>query len=154
MSNPIICIVCQILLFVMCMSHVSNIFSVICILLRLIIKHWRGRLACVWGRMLWCLQATCPPAPPFLLNYITRLPWQPHKLLLPNCSPCLGPCKWQPPRLPFELALVTNWYQYPGCPPCMCVVPLYKRAGSPDPLLTFWLNVILVTSRSKTRNLT
>ena len=102
----------------------------------------------------WCLRATCPPAPPFLLNYITQLPWRPHKLLLPNCSPCLGPCKWQPPWPPFALALVTDWYQYPGCPPRMHMAPLYKRAGLPDPLLTFWLNMIPVTSRSKARNLT
>ena len=104
--------------------------------------------------MLWCLRATCPPAPPFLLNYIMQLPWRLHKFLLPNCSLCLSPCKWQPPWPPFASALVTDWYQYPGCPPHMHVAPLYKRAGSPDPLLTFWLNVIPVTSRSKARNLT
>ena len=90
----------------------------------------------------------------FSLNYITWSPWQPHKLLLPNYSPCLGPCKWQPPRLPFASALVTDWYQYSGCLPHMCMVPLYKRAGLPGPWLTFWLNVIPVTSRCKTRNLT
>ena len=103
--------------------------------------------------MSWCLRATCSLAPPFLLNYTTQSPWWLHKLLLPNCSPCLGPCKWQPPWLPFASALVTDWYQYLGCPPYMRMAPLYKRAGSPSPWLTFWLNMISVTSRSKTRNL-
>ena len=90
----------------------------------------------------------------YLPNYFTQLLWRPHKLLLPNHSPCLGPCKWQPPWLPFALALVTDWYQYSGCLSCMRMAPVYKRAGSPGPLLTFWLNVTLVTSRYKTRNLT
>ena len=53
--------------------------------------------------------------PTFLLNYITRLLWQPHKLLLSNYNPYLGSCKWQPLRLPFASALVTDWYQYSGC---------------------------------------
>ena len=92
--------------------------------------------------------------PTIFPNYIPRSPLQPHKLLLPNHNPCTGPCKWQPPRPPFASALVTDWYQYSGCSPCMRVAPLYKRADSPGPLLTFWLNVIPVTSRSKTRNLT
>ena len=69
----------------------------------------------LWTHVSWCLRATCPLAPPFLLNYITQLPWWPHKLLLPNCSPCLGPCKWQPPQSPFASALVTDSYQYSGC---------------------------------------
>ena len=51
----------------------------------------------------------------FLLNYITRLLWRPHKLLLSNYNPYLGSCKWQPPRSPFALALVTDWYQYSRC---------------------------------------
>ena len=93
----------------------------------------------------------------FLLNYNTRSPWQLHKLSQP-AKPItvhhLGPCKWQPPCLPFVLALVMHWYQYHGCPPCMCVVSLYKRASPPSPLLTFWLNVTPVTSRSRTRHLT
>ena len=54
--------------------------------------------------------------PTSFINYITRLLWWPHKLLLSNYSPCLGSCKWQPPRLPFALALVMDWYQYSGCP--------------------------------------
>ena len=41
-----------------------------------------------------------------------------------------------------------------GLVPVSRVAPLYKRAGLPDPLLNFWLNMILVTSRSKARNLT
>ena len=92
--------------------------------------------------------------PTIFPNYIPWLPWQLHKLLLPNHSPCTGPCKWQPPRLPFASALVTDRYQYSGCSPHMRVAPLHKRAGLPGPLLTFWLNMIPVTSRSKTRNLT
>ena len=40
------------------------------------------------------------------------------------------------------------------CPPGMHMVPLYKRASSPSPWLTFWLNVTQVTSRSRTRHLT
>ena len=85
----------------------------------------------------------------FSPNYITQLPWRPHKLLPPNHSPCLGPCKLQPPRPPFASALVTDWYQYSRCSPRMRVAPLYKRAGLPGPLLTFWLNMTPVTSRSK-----
>ena len=53
--------------------------------------------------------------PTFLLKYITRLLWQPHKLLLSNYNPYLGSCKWQPPWSPFASALVTDWYQYSGC---------------------------------------
>ena len=53
--------------------------------------------------------------PTFLLNYIMRLLWQPHKLLLSNYNPYLGSCKWQPPQSPFALALVMDWYQYSGC---------------------------------------
>ena len=55
--------------------------------------------------------------PTFLLNYITRLLWRPHKLLLSNYSLYLGSCKWQPPQSPFTSALVTDWYQYSGCRP-------------------------------------
>ena len=54
-------------------------------------------------------------SPTFLLNYIMRLLWQPHKLLLSNYSPYCGSCKWQPPQSPFASALVTDWYQYSGC---------------------------------------
>ena len=54
--------------------------------------------------------------PTIFINYITRLLWRPHKLLLSNYGPCLGSCKWQPPRSPFASALVTDWYQYSGCP--------------------------------------
>ena len=53
--------------------------------------------------------------PTFLLNYITQLLWQPHKLLLPNYNPYLGSCKWQPPQSPFASTLVTDWYQYSWC---------------------------------------
>ena len=52
---------------------------------------------------------------PHLLNYITRLLWQPHKLLLSNYSLYHGSCKWQPPQSPFTSALVMDWYQYSGC---------------------------------------
>ena len=53
--------------------------------------------------------------PTFLLNYITQLLWQPHKLLLSNYNLYLGSCKWQPPWSPFASALVMDWYQYSGC---------------------------------------
>ena len=53
--------------------------------------------------------------PTFLLNYITRLLWWLHKLLLSSYSPYRGSCKWQPPWSPFASALVTDWYQYSGC---------------------------------------
>ena len=53
--------------------------------------------------------------PHLFVNYITRLLWRPHKLLLSNYNPYLGSCKWQPPRSPFASALVTDWYQYSRC---------------------------------------
>ena len=80
-------------------------------------------------------------SPTIFLNYNTWLPWRPHKLLLSNCGPPPGPCKWPPPQSPFASALVTDWYQYSGCPSRMYMAPLYKRAGLPCPVLTFWLNV-------------
>ena len=93
----------------------------------------------------------------FHLNNNTRSSWWPHKLSQPakQITVChCGPCKWQPPWLPFALALVTDWYQHHGYLPRMRVVPIYKRASPPSPLLTFWLNVTPVTSRSRTRHLT
>ena len=93
----------------------------------------------------------------FLLNYNTWSPWRLHKLSQP-AKPItvhhFGPCKWQPPWPPFASALVTDWYQYHGCPPRMRMVSLYKRASPPSPWLTFWLNMTPVTSRSRTRHLT
>ena len=93
--------------------------------------------------------------PTIFINYITWLLWRPYKLLLSNYGLCLASCKWQPPWSPFASALVTDWYQYSGCPAMhACMAPLYKRAGLPSPWLTFWLNVTWGTSRSKARNLT
>ena len=91
--------------------------------------------------------------PTIFPNYNTRSLWWPYKLLWPNNSPQLCSCKWLPPWSPFASALVTDWHQYFGCPLHMHVAPLYKRAGSPSPWLTFWLNVTSGTSRSKVRNL-
>ena len=123
-----------------------------------------NHLSPLWGYFLWIssicrgtygLHAYRPHQ--FLLNYITRSPWWLHKLSQP-AKPItvshFGPCTWQPPRLPFALALVADWYQYHGCPPCMRMVSLYKRASPPSPWLTFWLNVTQVTSRSSTGHLT
>ena len=53
--------------------------------------------------------------PTFLLNYIMRLLWRLHKLLLSNYSPYLRLCKWQSPQSPFASASVMDWYQYSGC---------------------------------------
>ena len=93
----------------------------------------------------------------FSLNCNMRSPWWPHTLFWlskPVTAQCPGLCKWWPPWPPFSSALVTGWYQCHWCLPCKHVAPLYKRAGSPSPLLTFWLNLTQVTSRSKTRHLT
>ena len=76
----------------------------------------------------------------FLLNYNMWLPWRLHKWSQP-AKPItvhhFGPCKWQPPWPQFASALVTDWYQYHGWPPCMRAVSLYKRASPPSPWLTF-----------------
>ena len=97
------------------------------------------------------LHAGCPHH--FSFKYNMRSLWQPHKLSLPttpitDCN--LALCKLQPPQLPFASALVMDWFQCYGCPPCMHVVPLYKRARPPSPWLTFWLNVTPVTLESRT----
>ena len=98
------------------------------------------------------LRATCPLPPPFFIQLQHAVAMWSHKLSQPAkpITVChFGPCKWQPPWLPFASVLVTNW-----CLPHMHVVSLYKRASSPSPWLTFWLNMTPVTSRSRTRHLT
>ena len=54
------------------------------------------------------------------------------------------------PWSPFASTLVTDWSQCHRCLPHMHMVPLYKRACPPSPLLIFWLDVTPVTSESGT----
>ena len=104
--------------------------------------------------MSWCLQATCSSAQPFCwttsgsrhnscINYFC--PMAVCTLVHANGSP--HGCHLHQPWLQTGTSTL-------GAPPYMRVAPLYKSAGLPSPWLTFWLNVIQATSRSKTRSLT
>ena len=110
------------------------------ILLRLI-KCRQGRSACVWGRMLWCLWATCSPAPPFLLIISCGCYGSHINYFCPITVRALAHANGSPHGRHLHWPWLRTGTSIPGALPRMRMAPLYKRACLPSPWLTFWLNV-------------